>query len=95
MRRQLLTQAEFNAGYTDSVAPLMAPPNTWGAGSCNMFLLGEGVTRPFGGLTSQGAGSGMNYACQFGSDWGGLQPYSTVLGIGSQLLSYSNTMVVS
>lgn len=94
MRRQLLTQSMFDAGYSDSRSPIEAPPNTWAAGSCNQFLLGENVQRPFKGFYSQGSGSGMNYACQFGSDWGGLQTVGGSTGRGSQLLTYDSTMFV-
>lgn len=94
MRRQLISQANFNRGYADALNPIAAPPDTWAAGSCNTFLIGENVTRPFGGYYSQGTGSGMNYATQFGSDWGGLMTSGGSTGTGSQLLDYSKTMYV-
>lgn len=94
MRRQLLTTSQFGRGYNDSVEPLSSDPSTFAAGSCNLMVLGENVQRPFGGLTGQGAGSGTGYACQFGADWGGLKPYSSVAGKGSQLSDYSSTLFV-
>lgn len=94
MRRQLLSQSGFDRGYTDSVSPLNAPADTWAAGSCNTFLLGENVTRPFKGFYSQGSGSGMNYACIFGDTWGGLQNGGGATGRGSQILDFNDTMYV-
>lgn len=91
MRRRLISQSTFQAGYSDSVNPFLAPPSTWGAGSCNIFLSGESVVRPFKGLLSKGSGSGTNYLTQYGSTWGGNQNYSSVTGQGSLLLDYSNT----
>lgn len=91
-RRELISQSSFLRGFSDSVNPLFTEPDTWGAGSFGIALFGEGVVRPFKGLASQGSGSGVNYATQFGSTWGGLQNYSNVTGQGSQLQDYSKTL---
>lgn len=93
-RRRFLSQSQFNGGYTDSLSPVAAPPNTMAAGSFGQFLLGENVTRPFAGFVSKGAGSGMRYACQFGSTWGGLQSFGSAAGQGSQMLSMNNSLFV-
>lgn len=90
-RRQFISQSEFSRGYSDSTNPLSAEPSTWGSGSFGLFLGGENVCRPFKGFYSKGTGSGTNYLTQYGSTWGGLQNYSAVTGMGSQILDFSNT----
>jgi len=91
MRRQLISESTFQAGFSDSINPLLAPATTWAIGSCNIFQGGESVVRPWKGLYSKGSGSGTNYLTQYGSTWGGNQNYSSVTGQGSLLLDYSNT----
>ncbi len=90
-RRQLISESTFQAGFSDSVNPLLAPSTTWAIGSCNIFQGGESIVRPWKGLYSKGSGSGTNYLTQYGATWGGNQNYSTVTGQGSLLLDYSNT----
>lgn len=91
-RRVPISQSTFQRGFSDSINPFLAAPDTWAAGSFGIGLYGESLVRPWKGLYSQGSGSGSNYATQFGSDWGGLQNYSSVSGQGSLLLDYSNTL---
>ncbi len=54
--------------------------------------MADGIVRPFGGFTSKGIGSGVNYAAPIGSDWGGLSSYDVVSGDGNILQDYSQTL---
>ena len=92
MRRQPLSQFSFEGGYADSTNPLLAPPSTWAAGSCNQVSVGENVVRPFAGYVSKGSGTGTNYLTQLGSTWGGLKNYSSTTGQGSILETYYKNM---
>jgi hypothetical protein len=92
MRRQILSQSSYEAGYVDSLSPIASPSNTWAAGSFGTLLLGDNFTRPFKGFSSQGAGSGTHISAQVGSTWGGLASYSTVTGQGSIFQDYNQSL---
>lgn len=82
----------FTVGYMDGDNKLSAPPNTWAEGSSNQAVIGAGQIVPFRGLSSKGAGSGVNYATALGATWGGLQNYSSITGSGSILEDFSKTV---
>lgn len=48
---------------------------TLGDGSWNSIVSGDGFTRPFSGMTTQGAGTGSLIMCPFGNTWGGIKSF--------------------
>ncbi len=91
-RRETIGNHTFDAGYSDRQGALSGNPNQWSNGSCNQFLLGENLIRPFRGYYTQGTGTGSRLMFPLGSTWGGLRDYSTVTASGSLLEDYSKTL---
>lgn len=92
MRREKLGSHTFIGGFSDNQNAFRADPNQWADGSCNQFLLGENLVRPFKGFFSQGTGTGSGLMFPLGSTYGGLRAYSTVTPLGSLLETYSKTL---
>lgn len=92
MRREKLAEHNFIQGYSDNQNALVSNPNQWGQGSCNQFLLGENLVRPFKGYYTQGSGTGSRLMFPLGSVYGGLRDYSSVTASGSLTQDYSETL---
>lgn len=92
MRRQPLQSFIYREGYNDSLDPLSGNTTTSAQGSCNSFILGDGINRPFKGYYSQGTNSGSRIAVQLGSSWGGLMDYTNVTASGSFIKDALNSL---
>lgn len=71
-----LATVNMQGGLDVSSAPLsQASQNALGDGSWNAIVSGNGYVKPWGGATSQGAGSGSYKMMPFGNTWGGIKAY--------------------
>lgn len=83
---QLLSEHSFNGGSASALTLDDALRNTFAPGSRNQLTLGQGVgggSRPWKGMQSKGAGTGIRKLVQVNSTWGGLKDISTLQGAGS------------
>src|SRR6476620_2236543 len=82
--RTPLTNLAFVKGLAVSTQPLNPILHgTFSLGSANNITLGDGSTRPWKGLTSQGVGTGSRIGLTIGRDWGGIRDNGIVRGSGS------------
>lgn len=91
--RQALSTLAFFKGLAVSTQPLSPVlAGTYNLGSANNITLGDGSTRPWRGLTSQGAGTGSRIGLQLGKDWGGIRDDGLVRGSGSAWIDLGQSM---
>lgn len=82
-----LATVNMQGGLDVSSAPLsQASQNALGDGSWNAIVSGNGYVKPWGGATSQGAGTGSGKMVPFGNTWGGIKAFQNVdktFGVGA------------
>lgn len=86
MQREPLTPypLTFDAGYFHPLNPLSAPRGSYGPGSRNQSIVGDGEgARPWKGLATKGASSGSRIMCQVGNTYGGIKDIGGTQGSGS------------
>lgn len=75
----VLRSINMQGGLDVSSAPLsQASQNALGDGTWNAIVSGNGYVKPWGGATSQGAGTGSYKMMPFGNTWGGIKSYQYV-----------------
>jgi hypothetical protein len=84
MNRQPFPEISFNNGFNTGLQPLdNRLSGTSALGSSNNLLVGQGISRPFGGYNSKGAGTGSRIMTQIGKDYGGIKDIGGTQGAGN------------
>ncbi len=83
IKMEVLNSISLQGSINASAPPLsQVSQESLAESSWNSIVSGDGLTRGFAGMTSQGAGTGARKMVPFGKTWGGIRDIGITKGSG-------------